>query len=306
MPLALSEEQIAAKLTPATALAAVERAHSALALGKAENSVRQRVRAPGFSLHSLTAASKELELAAAKVYSATRSGMNSTLLLYSTKDGSLIGNFEANELGRRRTAAAAILGFKQLLPNPSPEIAILGTGFQAWGIVEALRASVTSPISLRVFGRDAARRDAFCAQARTLANVQVRSCASALDAAADADSLFIATTSSAPVIEDTALNSVRFICALGANALSRRELDPKSVTRACQVVVDSRDVARLEGGTLLSPIENGRLSWQEIAELGEIITNLRPKQTPKPGNYALLCTHGLAVQDLYTAATLLD
>ena len=73
MPLALSEEQIAAKLTPATALVAVERAHSALALGKAENSVRQRVRAPGFSLHSLTAASKELELAAAKVYSATRS-----------------------------------------------------------------------------------------------------------------------------------------------------------------------------------------------------------------------------------------
>ena len=106
----LTEEEIAKRLKPADVLSAVKRAHIDLTLGKAENAIRHRVRAPGFSLHTLSAASKELGLAAAKVYSATKTGVVSTLLIYSTKDGRLLASLPANELGRKRTAATAVLG----------------------------------------------------------------------------------------------------------------------------------------------------------------------------------------------------
>ena len=135
--------------------------------------------------------------------------------------------------------------------------------------------------------------------------VNVSAFGSANEAAVGADAIFVATTSSAPVVEDSAMTNLRYVCALGANALSRRELDPRSVTRACQIIVDSREVARIEGGTLLPVVENGRVGWQEIVEIGEIVAGNREKITPAPGRYSLFCSHGLAVQDLYTASLLM-
>ena len=44
------------------------------------------------------------------------------------------------------------------------------------------------------------------------------------------------------------------------------------MTRADVLVVDSREVAQGESGDLLPAFENGLLYWENIADLGEVLT----------------------------------
>ena len=111
------------------------------------------------------------------------------------------------------------------------------------------------------------------------------------------------TSSSKPVLNDPEqLTHVRHISAIGSNALSRRELAPRVVTGARKIVVDSIDTAKGEAGDLLSPIENGKLYWSQVSELGSELA--RKDKESDPG-YTIFCSQGLAVQDLYAGVRVL-
>ncbi|MCB0359797.1 MAG: hypothetical protein KDD44_09175, partial [Bdellovibrionales bacterium] len=134
----ISEQQVQETLTAADALTAVEDAHRALQKGRAQNIVRVRTRGPEMSLHSLSAFSTDLNLAAIKIYSATRNAVRPHVLLYDGRSGDLLAMIEAAELGRLRTAAASALVVKLLAYRKPTTAAIIGTGFQAAGVLRAL------------------------------------------------------------------------------------------------------------------------------------------------------------------------
>lgn len=295
----ISEQQIAQLLTPRDALDAVRAAHRALASGDSSNVVRSRAMSPGMSLHTMSAVSSGLGQAAAKLYTSTRSSVQSLVLLYDRASGNLLATIEANELGRLRTAAASVVAAIALAAPPLPVLAVIGAGFQARGVVRAYSAAADKLGIERIIVAarreeqlDALRRECADECARPLSTT------TAVDMACrEAAVIVCATTASRPFITADCIPGVRHICALGSNSLARAELHPRVVTAAHTVVVDDKDAARREAGDLLAPLETGHLSWNRIRELGEVLTSGTPPST----NFSIFCSQGLAVQDLFLA-----
>ncbi len=71
------------------------------------------------------------------------------------------------------------------------------------------------------------------------------------------------------------------------------------------VAVDSRDTARRECGELLPLVESGHLRWESVTEIGEIVAGLQPGRVSDE-QITLYKSHGMAVQDLYVAARVLE
>ncbi len=76
--------------------------------------------------------------------------------------------------------------------------------------------------------------------------------------------------------------------------------------RRCEVIaLDSRDTARNECGDLLPLVEAGLVHWEALPEIGEIIAGLRPGRGTRE-QVTLYKSHGMAIQDLYVAAHVLE
>jgi ornithine cyclodeaminase/alanine dehydrogenase-like protein (mu-crystallin family) len=85
--------------------------------------------------------------------------------------------------------------------------------------------------------------------------------------------------------------------AAGANAADRRELDAEAVVRADRIVVDSREQALVESGDLLVPVQEGRLSWERVAELGEVVAGAAPGRQGDQ-EVTLFKSLGIALEDV--------
>ena len=67
------------------------------------------------------------------------------------------------------------------------------------------------------------------------------------------------------------------------------------------IVVDEKEQARVEGGNLLRAIAEGRLTWDRVEELGDIVTGrIAPPDFAKSN--ILFESHGLAINDMAMAA----
>src|SRR5207247_2646576 len=84
--------------------------------------------------------------------------------------------------------------------------------------------------------------------------------------AARAYILVTATTAREPILLGDWLQPGVHINAIGANNLTRRELNDEVVHRANAVVVDSREQALKEAADIVSPLERGWLTWERLWE----------------------------------------
>jgi len=300
MAIYLSEEDVAALVTMDDALAVVERAHRAHALGKAVDLPRQRTRLPGVQLHILQGGLPGEGVLGCKVYTSTRAGARFLLHLYSTDDGRLLTVIAADRLGRLRTGAAAGIAAKYLAREDAAILALIGAGRQAEAQLDAL-TTVRCIKEVRLYCRDADQRRARAADFRRLSGASVRPMDSAQAAVEGANIVVTITTSSSPVLLGEWLTPGMHISAAGSNALARRELDETAVRRADLIVVDSRDVALREAGDLWPAIEKGHLPERQLVELGELVAGLRPGRTQED-QITLFESQGMAVQDLALAA----
>ena len=301
----ISEEDVRRIISPGDAIAAVREAHEALAAKRTINVPRSRARAGRFCLHSLSAIDTDHDLAGAKVYSSLGSMAASHVLLYRTSTGELLAMIEAAELGRLRTAGAAVLSAQVMAPSTSHVLGIIGAGFQAEGVVRAF----LSPESGFSFSRVllASRSEDRCREAAahltTNCGQTVEAAPSVREVCSSADILVTATTSSEPLFEHAWLTSVRHIAALGANSLARRELPTRTLLSASLLAVDDIDTAKLECGNLLPAVEAGRAHWTHLCELGSLLRSSPPTVA---SGYTVFLSHGLGAQDLHLARVVYD
>ena len=68
---------------------------------------------------------------------------------------------------------------------------------------------------------------------------------------------------------------------------------------------DSRSTARNECGDLLPLVEKGYLDWNTLPEIGEVIAGRISGRSARD-HITLYESHGMAVQDIYVAARLLE
>lgn len=304
MAVFLSEEVVRKLLPMAAAIEAVQQAFLERARGEAFDVPRVRTRQPGGHLHILQGASVPLNLVGFKAYY-IRPGKSRTSLLHliDRESGSLLAVIDADYLGQMRTGAATGVAARALAREDAQVLGLFGAGRQAATQLAAV-AAVRRLREVKVYSPDPVRRAEFCQRMRGQLGLNVRPAVSAQEAVAGSDVVVTMTGSAVPVFDGRWLEPGQFVAATGSNALNRRELDEAAVLRADLLVVDSRDVARGECGDLLAAFEGGRVHWENVADLGEVLIGRRPGRTDA-AQVTLFESHGMALQDIYAGAVVL-
>ena len=104
-----------------------------------------------------------------------------------------------------------------------------------------------------------------------LTGIGVFPAASPEEAVKDMDIIVTATTSKEPVFKGEWLSKGTHINAIGANFLSKQEIDVETVRRSACVVVDSLEQAMLESGDLDRAAKADAFYWEDARELGLVI-----------------------------------
>jgi ornithine cyclodeaminase/alanine dehydrogenase-like protein (mu-crystallin family) len=296
MALFLDEQEVGQLLTMEAALAAVEDALRQLGSGLATNNPRTRVRLPTGQLHMMGAALPSRGVFGYKAYAAVKGRVRFHVMLYSAETGELLAVLQADRLGQMRTGAASGVATKYMARDEACTIGIFGTGWQARSQLEAVCA-VRRIQAIKAFGRDAARRQAFCAEMSQRLGIPVEPATSPEATVKGMDIVITATSARDPLFDGHWLEPGTHINAIGSNALIRREIDDTAVRRSALIVVDSKEQARLECGDLLGALERGLVHWEQIRELGEVVAGFVPGRR-RAEDITLFESHGLAVWDL--------
>src|SRR3989475_12995222 len=300
MTLHISEAEVRAVLTMPIAVEAVEDISRKQATGEVVVHPRRRFELPGGGFfHYMAAADFSAGFVAMKQYTYVRGKLRFLVPLYEMATGDLLAIIEADYMGQMRTGAASGVATKYLARRNSRVAAIIGTGGQARTQLEAIVA-VRKLESARAYGRDAAKREKFCAEMSERLGIPVQPCVSAAEAVRGADIVSTATTTSQPVVSGADLSPGAHINAIGANHAHKRELDDEAVASADVIVVDSVEQSRQEAGDLIIAFHGDEICWTGVKKLSEIVAGKANGRTSDT-EVTLFKSNGIASWDLAVA-----
>lgn len=300
----ITEDDVKRVLTISDAVGLVERGLVDRARRLAVDVPRQRARIPQGALNILQGAAPLAGVVGYKAYYATPHGSHSHVHLYDAEVGAPLAMIEASYFNVVRTGAASGVATRHLARGNAAVVGQIGAGRIGAGQLEAV-CSVRPVRSARVYARTPDKLEAFCRRMSETLGIEVTPAASAETAVRGADIVNVITPSSTPVLFGAWLESGQHVNAAGSNALSRHELDMAAMRRCELIVVDSRETARRECGDILPLVEAGLANWDALPEIGEVAAGLRPGRT-SDGQVTLYESHGMAIQDLYVAAKVLE
>ena len=305
MVLFLNEDHVKELITMPLALDQVERALKDRALGRAVDMPRARIQTTAGIQHVLQACAPELGYIGFKYYFSPPGKRGATYVhLINMQTGKLEAIVEGVLLGMTRTGAASGVASKYLANPGASVVAQLGAGYQGMGQLEA----VVTALNIReahIYARTRDKLEVWCKKMGDKLGIPVIAAASAAEAIKGAHVVNIMTKSTTPVIDGDWLQPGQHVNAAGSNALSRAEIDAKTVARCKLITVDARGTARNECGDLIAAVETGKLSWDTLPEIGEVIAGRAPGRANKD-DITLYESHGMGIQDIYTAAKLVE
>src|SRR6266478_410254 len=283
MTLHISEAEARAVLTMPIAVEAVEVISRKQATGEVVVHPRRRFELPGGGFfHYMAAADFSLGFVAMKQYTYVRGKLRFLVPLY-----------------EMATGASSGVATKYLARKDSRVAAIIGTGGQARTQLEAV-AAVRKLESARAYGRDAAKREKFCAEMSERIGIPVHPCSSAGEAVRGADIISTATTASQPVVHGADLSPGVHINAIGANHAHKRELDDEAVASADVIVVDSIEQSRQEAGDLIIAFHGDEICWTGVKKLSDVVAGKTSGRT-SDAEVTLFKSNGIASWDLAVA-----
>ncbi len=299
--LILYENDVTSLLTMTEAISELERAFGAQDAGQATNRPRDRVRTPGgaVTLHMLGASLETEGVIGFKAYTSSRQGARFLVMLYDSDSGAPLCMMEADRMGQLRTGAATGLATKLMAREDATTVGVYGSGYQAQTQLEAVCAVRDVKLAM-VYSRNAESREKFAREMSERLGIDVRS-VDKPEEVAHADILVTATTAREPVLMGDWLQPGVHINAIGANNLTRRELDDEVVHKANAVVLDSREQALKEAADIVSPLERGWITWERLWELREVVSGARRART-NPDDITLFKSLGLGIEDIAVGA----
>jgi len=279
----LNEEEVK-QLLPMTACIEMMRgAFEEMRAGRTRNQPRRRlVLETGSVLHQMAGSWGKYFVT--KIYSSNRKyGVLQMInLLYDAETGKPLAYLEANNLGMIRTGAASGYATDLLAAPDASIVGLIGSGWQARGQVEAMRA--VRPIKeIRVWSRKTENAQRFAQEFGCVA------AESAEAAVRNAPIVITATSSKDPVIEAAWIRPGTMINAMGSNVANRREI-PEDVMRAARVVVDDMEQAKIEAGDIILAD-----SWANVVELKDV------DRGHDPARVTIFESLGIAVEDAAAA-----
>ena len=299
MILYLTEKDVERLITMSLTLEAVEQAFCDLGHGKAENIPRRRLHTPRGILHLMAASLPHLGYMGYKSYTVFSGRARFLVHLYSAETGELLAILEADRLGQMRTGAASGVATRWMARADSKVVGIIGCGWQARSQLEAV-CQVRPPNQVIASGRSPDRLKEFCDRMQERLQVPCTPASRPDEVLETADILITITSSVSPVFDGDKLRPGTHINAAGSNFLVKRELDEVCVRKCTSIVVDLKDQAKLECGEFLAPLEKGLLNWEQVRELGEVVTTRFLPRTD-PQDITLFKSLGLALEDVAVA-----
>jgi ornithine cyclodeaminase/alanine dehydrogenase-like protein (mu-crystallin family) len=300
MTLLINEAEVRQVLTMSMAMEAVEAISRKQAAGKVTVHARRRFALPdGGFFHYMAAMDAEAGFIAMKQYTYVKGILRFLVPLYDIATGALLALIEADFMGQQRTGAASGVATKFLARQNARTAAIIGTGGQAKTQLEAI-ANVRKLEAVRVYGRDAERRKAFCDEMSKRLAINVVPANSSAEAVRGADLVNTATTSSKPVLDGHDLAEGAHINAIGANHAHKRELDDTAISRVNLVFVDSVEQSRQEAGDLIIPFEINPPKWDSVRELQQLVAGQVTGRNSEK-QITLFKSNGIASWDLAVA-----
>ena len=237
----ISELEVVDALTLPRAIDAIERALAREAVGAAKTMLKTHVGwGDGNTLHAIGGV--DGDLVGTKTWAHTAGGASPLLILWDSETGQRRAVIEAFALGQLRTAAMSGLATRMLADPASTTAAIIGTGKQALPQVSAL-VTVLPITAVRVFGRNAGRRDTMAERIQSEMGVDAISCDSVEAAVDGAGVITTATRATEPFLRSSFVASGAHVNAIGAITPERSEIAADLVARS-YVVADSVDSAR--------------------------------------------------------------
>ncbi|MFD6315823.1 ornithine cyclodeaminase family protein [Streptomyces nigra] len=218
------------------------------------------------------------------------------VLVFDPDTGGPLALMNASTVTAVRTAAVSAVASRELAREDAGDLAILGSGVQARGHLEAM-SLVRTLRRVRVWSRTPRNAAAFRDWAAGSLGVEVEVAGSVGAALKDADLVCTTTGTREPLVEADMLAPGVHVNAVGASFIDRRELSSRAVA-AARVFVDSRESAGKESLDLAAPRGEGLVGEEHIlAELGELLLGTAEGRTGRD-DITLYKSLGLAAQDV--------
>ncbi|PYS05280.1 MAG: ornithine cyclodeaminase [Acidobacteria bacterium] len=291
----ISEEQVASALDMRGAIDAVERGLAAQAHGEAVNMLKTHTAWDGSTLHAIGAVFPKVGLAGTKTWAHTPRGASPLLILFDAENGGVRAIIDAFNLGKFRTAAASGVATRRLAREDADDLAIIGTGKQAFTQVEAVCA-VRRIRRIRVFSPNEQHRTEFAAVLKKRFDAEIIASPSVHDAVRGASIITTITRAREPFLHAAMIERGAHINAVGAILPSRAELSSDVVERCTQIVSDSPAQAEKLSHELIGALGSDPQKWNAVGFLGELVTSEGRRRSAD--DLTLLKSLGTGVLDL--------
>lgn len=305
MTILITEQDVEQILSIEAAIPVAEEAFRMAGEGSAHNPPRFRMPFDGGFLQFGPAALRDKKVMGCKLWANFDSRLRSTPrqvwnFLFSTETRDLLAVVQAYTIGRFRTSAVTAVAVKHLSPGDASSVGMYGAGRQAETQLAAVCA--VRPIqTARIYCRTPNNRESFCRKMSERLGIDVIPVGAPEQAARDADIVITITNTETPVLFGDWLVRPGLVVGAGANHWYEREIDEKVVSMAKLIVVDEKEQAKVEGGDLLWPIARGLLTWDQVEEMGDIVTG-RVRVPDFRRNTILFESYGTGIHDLAISA----
>jgi len=221
------------------------------------------------------------------------------VMLFETEHGRPLTMIDAGTITAIRTPAVSALATRLLARKDAGDLAILGSGIQAYGHLEAM-LQVRPIRRVRVWSLPLEDARKFAETTTLRFGVPVQAMESSREAVEGADIICTLTPSREPVLFGSSLRAGVHINAVGACIPAARELDTSAVVKS-RLYVDSLESTMNEAGDFLIPKKEGAIGDGHIlGEIGEILTG-RIKGRQSDDQITLFKSLGLALEDIASA-----
>ncbi len=300
MALLLRDGDVRNLLDISETIDALEQSFVALSHGDAINRPRTRLIQGNGILHILAASFPGAGVLGLKTYTVFRQGVRSVVLLFSSEDGRLLSIVEAEWLGRMRTGAMSGLATRHLAIENASRVGLLGSGKQA--VTQLMGVCAVRPIQrVSVYSRRRPECEAFCQQMTRQLGIEVVAVDDSRAAVEEADVVITATTARDPIFSGEWLKPGCHLNVIGSNWPKRREVDDETMERANLIVTDSVEQAKIEAGDLMIPTHAGKLDWESVWELSDVVAGDGPQRNSSY-DITLYKAVGVALEDITVAA----
>ena len=200
-------------------------------------------------------------------------------VLYDTESAELLC-VAASPFGSLRIGAVMGLAAKVLSPPKSSSVGMIGSGGNAPNILQAILLARPSIKTVSIYSRNRERRERFASEMVPLLGLEVRAAESAEEAVREKDIVLASTDSAVPVLKAEWISPNSYFASSGMTT----EVGPDIIEKAKSIVLSSTEQIRSsparQQDALLQLIHEGRLSWDDVNELGNVVRGKRQTKNP--------------------------